>query len=66
MCLLARAQIVKTILAENNDQNGVYHFDPSDKSRRELKIKSSGVIFEAHLPITVYIKKVIAPQKQAA
>ena len=41
-------KVVKSFLAESHDQNGVYHFYPSAKSRGELNIK----IFQAHLPIT--------------
>ena len=44
-------------------KNGVYHFYPSAKSRRELKIKTSGVIFQG--ASAYYVQKSIAPPKQA-
>ena len=44
-------------------KNGVYHFYPSAKSRRELKIKTLGVIFRG--ASAYYVQKAIAPQKQA-
>ena len=44
-------------------KNGLYHFYPSAKSRRELKIKTSGVIFRGASAYDV--QKTIAPPKQA-
>ena len=41
-------------------RNGVYHFYPSAKSRRELKTKTSGVIFRG--ASACYVQKAIAPQ----
>ena len=44
-------------------KNGSYHFYASAKSRRELKIKTSGVILRG--ASAYYIHKVIARQKLA-
>ena len=44
-------------------QNSVYHFYPSAKSRRELKIRTSGVVFQG--TSAYYVPKSIAPPKQA-
>ena len=44
-------------------KNGVYHFYPSAKSRRELKIKTSGVIFQG--ASAYYVQKSVFPLKQA-
>ena len=43
-------------------RNGVYHLYPSAKSRRELKMKTLGVIFRG--ASAYYVQKSIAPQKQ--
>ena len=45
-------------------KNGAYHFYPSAKSRRDLKIKTLEVIFGG--ASAYYVQKAIAPQKQAA
>merc|ERR1712167_353728 len=42
---------------------GLYHFYSSAKSRRELKIKTSGVIFQG--ASAYYVQNYIAPPKQA-
>ena len=42
-------------------KNGVYRFYPSAKSRRELKIKTSGVIFRG--TSAYYVEKAMAPPK---
>ena len=44
-------------------KNGVYHFYPSAKRRRELKIKTLGVIFRG--ASAYHAQKTIAPPKQA-
>ena len=44
-------------------KNGLYHFYPSAKSRRGLKIKTSGVIFRG--ASAYHVQKTIAPPKQA-
>ena len=52
MCLLARTQKSWShFWPKVMTTNGVYHFSPSAKSRRELKSKHWGSFFEAHLPI---------------
>ena len=44
-------------------KNGVYHFYPSAKSRRELKIKTLGVIFRG--ASAYHLQNTRAPPKQA-
>ena len=44
-------------------KNGLYHFYPSAKSRRGLKIKTSGVIFWG--ACAYHVQKTITPPKQA-
>ena len=41
----------------------MYHFYPSAKSHRELKVKTLGVIFRG--ASAYYVQKAIVPQKQA-
>ena len=43
-------------------KNGLYHFYPSAKSRRELKVKTLGVIFRS--ASAYYVQKSIAPPDQ--
>ena len=71
MCLLARTHVPSSKNKNREShfwprvmtKNGLYHFYPSAKSRRELKIKTSGVIFQG--ASAYHVLKTIAPPKQA-